>query len=235
MHSFNILIVEDEILIADTIKRYLLKQGHHVVGIAINFDEAKDLYLEMKPDLVLLDIRLSGTKSGIEVAEFIQGQNQNTPYIFLTSQVDRISLDAAKKTMPAGYLSKPLQAESLMSTIEIVMHNHQMNSTEENQTVTISNGTKNQLVEISNILYLRADHIYLWVHLVNGEQVMMRSSLKEFLDQLPKEKFIQTHRSFAINIEQVSQWDSDKIHVNKDEIPVSRSRRKQVLESLNLN
>ena len=82
MRSFNILIVEDEILIADTIKRYLLKQGHNVAGIAINFDEAKDLYLETKPDLALLDIRLSGNKSGIDVAEFLHQQNQKIPLMY---------------------------------------------------------------------------------------------------------------------------------------------------------
>ena len=235
MRSFNILIVEDEILIADTIKRYLLKQGHNVAGIAINFDEAKDLYLETKPDLALLDIRLSGNKSGIDVAEFLHQQNQKIPSIFLTSQIDRINLEAAKKTMPAGYLSKPLQIDSLLSTIEIVMHNHVMTKPAASQTITLNNGSKNHLIEVKDILYLKADHIYVWVHLVGAQQIMLRSSLKELLDQLPQEKFIQTHRSFAINIEQVSQWESDQIQVKDDFIPVSRSRRKLVLEYLNLN
>jgi len=113
MKNYKILIVEDEVIIADTIKRYLTQNGHQVVGNAISYQEAESIYIEKKPDLVLLDIRLSGTKTGIDVAYFIQQQTDPKPFIFLSSQLDSRSLNSAKETFPAGYLSKPIQKNTL--------------------------------------------------------------------------------------------------------------------------
>ena len=104
MLRYRTLIVEDEIIIADTIKRYLQKQGHEVVGTAISYEEATEIYKKEQPDIALLDIRLSGSKTGIDVAHFIQEQNDATPFIFLSSQLDSRSINAAKQTYPSGYL-----------------------------------------------------------------------------------------------------------------------------------
>lgn len=65
MKSFNVLVVEDEILIAETIKIYLEERGHQVINIAISFDEALQAYHLRRPDMVLLDIRLYGQNQGL--------------------------------------------------------------------------------------------------------------------------------------------------------------------------
>jgi len=231
MNNFRILIVEDEILIADNISRYLTKKGHNVVGIAISYDEAVNLYLNESPDIILLDIKLSGSKTGIDFARFIQNQPVSKPFIFLTSQMDTNNINRAKETFPAGYLSKPIQKDSLYATIEIIMHK-QSAIKEDIPTIPLFDGHQNYLVPINEILYLEADHIYLNVFVKGGEQIILRSTLKSLLDQLPNKQFIQTHRSFAINANQVSKFDSDQIHIKETCIPISRSRKKLVLSLL---
>ena len=228
MTTYKILIVEDEILIADHIARYLRKMGHQVVGIAISFEEAKTLYHETHPDLALLDIRLNGPKTGIDFAHYLLQQFNPIPFIYLTSQLDRHSINLAKATMPGGYLTKPIQKESLYTTIEMLMHQHWGKQRTAQSLLQLNNGIQQFEVPIQEILYLQADHIYVRVHMEEEQYILQRGTLKELLKQLPTDQFIQTHRSFVINIRQVSHWDKEAIYVGEKALPVSRSRRKTV-------
>ena len=234
MDKFRVLIVEDEILIADTIERYLRAEGYQVVGKAISYEEAIQLYLQETPDITILDIRLNGLKTGIDVAHFIQQQAVPRPFIYLTSQTDSRSFKGAIETHASGYLTKPIQKASLYATIEISMRTYQAQQQQE-KTITLYDGATNHVITINDIFYLQVDHIYVNVHLDNGKQIVLRNSLKEMLDQLPKEQFVQTHRSFAINNKKVSHWDQQYIYVNEKAIPISRSRRKEVLQILDTN
>jgi len=231
MSSYRILIVEDEIIIADTIQRYLEQNGHEVVGSAISYQEAEKIFLAEKPDLALLDIRLSGDKSGVDFARFIQQQPFPIPFIYLTSQLDSRSIDQAKETFPAGYLSKPIQIQSLFATIEIAMYSH-ISKNSEQQIITINKGDSNMVVSFKDIVYLQSDHIYVKIHLTNDDFIIHRSSLKELLDLLPGEQFIQTHRSYAVNRNWIVKWTTEHLFLEKKTLPISRSRRKQVLSLL---
>jgi len=231
MENYKILIVEDEIIIADTIKRYLIQSGYNVVGIAISYQEAKAIYLNEKPDIVLLDIRLSGQKTGIDFAVFIQEQSNPKPFVFLTSQLDSRSINRAKETFPAGYLSKPIQKNSLYTSIEIAMHNYQ-NQPKKQGEISLNNGIKNYSVPYDDILFLQANHIYVNVHTKSFGSVVQRGTLKEMLELLPEENFIQTHRSFVVNIDEVNHWDNQQLLVQKQSIPMSRKRRKEVVASI---
>ncbi|MEO1625948.1 MAG: response regulator, partial [Bacteroidota bacterium] len=171
MSSYRILIVEDEVLIADNIKRYLTRKGHQVVGMAISYDEAVELFSQQLPDICLLDIKLSGHKSGIDVAHFIEQQPHNCPFIYLTSQMDAQTIEMAKATLPAGYLSKPIHKEGLFATLEIDMHKQQM-SEEKKPSIPLFDGTQTHLVELKDILFLQSDHIYLQVYLSAGSWPM---------------------------------------------------------------
>ena len=229
--GMSLLVLEDEILIADTIKRYLTKKQHEVVGIAISYQEAEKLYLEQEPDIVLLDIRISGVKTGIDFAHFIQKQERKSPFIYLTSQLDSRSIDLAKATFPAGYLPKPIQKESLYTTIEIAMHSH-LSEKNTIPTIPLFDGVTNYIIPIQDILYLHADHIYVKVYLKDQKLIIQRSSLKVLLEQLPSDQFLQTHRSFAINLKQVNNWDSNFIYIQDKAIPISRNRKKTTFSLL---
>lgn len=229
---FNILIVEDEILIADTIKRYLSKKGYNIVGIAISYEEALALIADTLPDIILLDIRLSGKKTGIDIAAYIKNNGLDIPYIFLTSQLDKNTLEAARETLPAGYLSKPIQKESLYATIEITMHN--FTEKRKKTLIRLQSGTESHVVRIGDIQYLESDHVYIKVYIAGIKQpLLVRQALKELLDLLPMDQFIQTHRSFAVNLKHISSWDRAKILIGSAEIPISRANKEQVMNVLN--
>ncbi len=225
MKSAKVLIVEDELLIAGSIRRYLEQQGYEVVGTATSVATAQRLYENARPDLALLDIRLQGEKSGLDMARFIQQQARPIPFIFLTSQFDKQTLEAAKSTYPAGYLSKPIQRASLLSTIEIALHNHERSSSMDAD-IKLVERSKHYIVPVSEILYLQSEHIYVRVYLRTGQEILQRGSLGDLLRQLPGKQFLQVHRSFVVNTRMVSRYDQDFLFVDEVAIPVSRSRKK---------
>jgi signal transduction histidine kinase len=120
MPDARILIVEDESIIALDIKTSLQDAGYQVLGVASSGEEAIALAQGQNPDLILMDIRLRGPMDGIEAAAYIQVQHP-CPVVFLTAHADKQTLERAKLTDPFGYLTKPFEDHSLMTTIEIAL------------------------------------------------------------------------------------------------------------------
>lgn len=119
----NILIVEDEWIIALDIKRHLSKLGYGIAGTANSAEKALALVAETQPDLVLMDIYLQGEKSGIEAADQIH-QQFNLPVVFLTAHADEATLMEAIAAHPYGYIAKPFEEKDLSIAIQVALANH---------------------------------------------------------------------------------------------------------------
>lgn len=119
----KILIVEDEPIIAMDIKSYLRKLGYQVIGIAHDSEQALDMIYTRQPDLVLLDIRIDGTRDGIQIAGIIN-EKYDIPFLFLTSHSDEHTLDRATATKPYGYIVKPFDENDLKTSVAVALHNH---------------------------------------------------------------------------------------------------------------
>ena len=116
MDKKKILIVEDQGIIALSIKNKLENHGYDVIGI---IDKGDNVVLELQkhiPDLILMDINLKDKTSGIEAA--IEARKKfDIPSIFLTAYADDVTLEAAVIAEPVGYLTKPFEAEVLLKRI----------------------------------------------------------------------------------------------------------------------
>ncbi|MEM6770740.1 MAG: response regulator transcription factor [Bacteroidota bacterium] len=229
--SYRILIVEDMVIIADSIRRYLKELGHQVTNAVMSYDEALDAYAKEKPDLVLLDIKLKGKKTGFDVAAFLRQQQTPPPFIFLTSQTDIEHIVSARQFAPGGYLSKPLQKNTLKATIEVVMFNHQEKEREA-VVLQLKERETTSKIGVSNILYLKAEHVYVEIMTNNSGSRLRRGPLSDLLDRLPPKQFKQTHRGFAVNKGHVTRWDAKHVYIGQTAIPISRSRRKEIVEWL---
>ncbi len=227
----RILLVEAEFRMAIKLKNDLTSLGYEIVGSVDTYESAIQQYEAQQPDLVLTSVRLNSNKSGVEVAKYIQNQEKFCPLIYLSSQVDCNSLDAAKATFPEAYLLKPIQKQSLFTTIEMVMHRYR------NQhlapTIKVNEGSRSHLVSLDDILFLQADHVYIQIHRKSCKRPLLhRTTLKELTEILPAEQFLQTHRSFIINRRYVEAWKNEYLVIEGQTIPISRSRRKEVHHSL---
>lgn len=121
--SNRILIVEDEAVTAMDMKQELITLGYEVVGIEDNADDADRATGELRPDLVLMDIRLYGSVDGIEAATNLRGK-YHVPIVFLTAHSDTATLQRAIEASPFGYLLKPFQIRELKVTIEVAIFKH---------------------------------------------------------------------------------------------------------------
>lgn len=118
----NIFIVEDEAIVAESIKRDIIQSGYNVLGVAYSGSKAIEKILETKPDLILMDINLKGNINGIEVATRIKPKIK-VPIIFISAYADDKTVVEARKAGAYGFLVKPFQKLDLNSAIEVALRN----------------------------------------------------------------------------------------------------------------
>jgi PAS domain S-box-containing protein len=119
----KILIVEDELIIAADIATRLSRLGYAVVGQTDQAEQAVQLVGQLRPDLVLMDIRLQGEGDGITAADTIRRQ-YSVPVVYLTAHADEATLQRAKVTEPFGYILKPFAERELRTVIEMALYRH---------------------------------------------------------------------------------------------------------------
>lgn len=125
MEENSILIVEDEMVVAQSIKHKLEKMGYAVYGICSNGSETLQLIDSAPPNLILMDIKLDGHPDGIETAKVISDR-YDVPIVYITAYADEETLGRAKLTAPYGYVLKPFTDRELRSNIEIAFYKHKM-------------------------------------------------------------------------------------------------------------
>lgn len=123
MPNAQILVVEDERIVATDIEKRLKKLGYHVLDIVTSGEEAIKKAHDTVPDLVLMDIVLKGGMDGISAADKIHTLF-NIPVVYLTAYADSDTLARAKKSEPYGYLIKPFEERELIAAVEIALERH---------------------------------------------------------------------------------------------------------------
>jgi two-component system NtrC family sensor kinase len=126
MPTEEILIVEDEQLVASFMKSGLERMGYGIAQVVSTGEEAIRVAKQCKPDLVLMDICLKGHMDGIEAASQLR-LGSDIPVIFVTGGTDDITLERSKTAEPVGFLSKPFSAQELRRTIETGLNSYRSN------------------------------------------------------------------------------------------------------------
>ena len=249
MSAIQVLIVEDEFIIAQNIKSALKKIGYEIAGHAFDFPQAIELLKNNPPDIVMLDITLDGEKDGIELAEYIN-KNHALPFIFLTSHSDPITLERAKATHPAGYLVKPFEKKDIYAAIEIALANYAKSTPSGEQSLqdleSISVNEENLLinnalfikskgyyvkVKVDDIFWIKSDRMYVEVH-TSSKVYLVRSSLVDFMSLLDSSIFFRVHRSFAVNLNQIEAINAAHILILEEQIPIGRSYKEDLISRL---
>ncbi|PHR71415.1 MAG: DNA-binding response regulator [Lutibacter sp.] len=239
MNSERILVVEDEIIIADNICDTLNDLGYETLEPALNYTEALERIEEEKPDIAILDIQLSGSKTGIDLAKKIK-EDYDFPFIFLTSNSDIATVTEVKKIMPPAYLIKPFAKEELYTSIEIALYNYSSKTgliNEENLIIKDALFVKDRGVFskllFQDILYLKSSHVYVEIVLKDNKTQVLRVSLNDIIKKMSK-KFIRVHRGYIINLDYLEQIDNSSLRINKEVIPIGKKYRENLLKKINL-
>jgi DNA-binding LytR/AlgR family response regulator len=231
--ALKVLIVEDELIVAEDLKSMLQSYGYENSGIAYNYTEAIDVLDKSGVDVALLDINLGGNKTGVDVAKYIREKFQ-IPIIFISSNSDPISVKATKEVKPNGYLVKPFRKEDIFTAIETALVNFGSNDSISKPDVDpdylfVKQNDLFHKIKIDDILYLMSDKNYTEVH-TESKRFVVRGSIKSVAENLDPTKFLRTHRSYVVNFDKIDAINSAYIVINDVKIPMGVSYRSSLLE-----
>ncbi|MCT7554594.1 response regulator [Aliarcobacter butzleri] len=173
---FDILIVEDEPILAMAMEVRLKRLGFGIAGIATTPDNAILHTNNHHPDLAIIDINLNASKNGIDVASYMW-KNFNIPIIFLTSYYNDKILSQAMEAEPYAYLIKPCKNEELKVAINTVLHKHQFFFKNKNLIKT----TKNKFIQIDENIKFDLINLELYV---NEEIIKLTKTEKKLFEIL---------------------------------------------------
>ncbi len=239
----EILIVEDEAVIAKHLQYTLKAFGLNAAFTAVDYNEAVEILDNNIIHLALLDITLSGYKTGIDVAEYIRSKF-DIPFIFLTSHEELAIVNAALNTSPNAFLNKPFKKINVYTAVSLAINNYrerianQKTVQKDNENSTVIQDAlfikeKNVFTKIAltDIIYIRSADNYLELHTAD-KKFMIRETLKNMIEQLPENQFFKTHKSYIINLQKISSINYMHVLIGDNEIPITSENRNTLLGRL---
>ncbi len=234
--EIKVLIVEDNPITAQDIEEILTENGIFVVGIARTGNQAINKTRELKPDILIMDIKLDGEKDGISAVQEIF-KTAYYPVIYLTANTDREHVEKAYLTSPAAFLSKPFDHKDLIHAIELAFVNHYkqvFNNTEipeMKKALFLKHGEKYEKLLIDEIRVIKADGSYSSV-ITNNKTYSISLNLQSLADKIKHPVFFRLHRSYIVNLNCISGFDSQHVFIDNLTIPYSKNYREDLMKLL---
>ncbi len=231
----KILIIEDMALTRASLEDKLFENDYIVVG-SFPSAEAGWQFLQQHNniDMVLLDINLAGEKDGIWLANKIR-ENYHIPIVFLTAYGDSQTLEKVTNTKPNGYLMKPFNEPTLLTTLNIALQNfNATQNTKETQNqdfIYIKDSNTLVKIHIVDILYIQSDGNYLHLFLPHKKH-LIRSKMDDFCAKLNRPFFIKVHHRFVVNIHKIEQLNTDTLTIQNFSIPLAAKYKERVVQML---
>ena len=241
MSKVKLAIVEDEILVARDLSHRLINMGYDIIGNFQTYDEALAFVQTSTAsiDLFIIDIELNGEFKGIDLAQEIKSHH-NFPFIFLTSHSKNDVVERAKQTGPSAYLIKPFREKEIQIAIDLAIQNYgdaiTNNDTEGktapatfmiNDSFFIKKKFKYEKVRVEDILFAEAQRNYTLIK-TEKDSYLLSQTLKVIVEKLTQPYFVQSHRSYLLNLLHITAFEGNRIFYNDLEVPVSKNYREMV-------
>lgn len=235
MEKINVLIVEDAGLVAEDIANKLKKHNMDVAAICNSGEDAIRSLEERMPDVILMDIQLSGALDGISTAHMIHEKN-DIPIVYLSDYGDDDKVNRAIKTSPQTYLSKPFREGDLIRTIQIAFNNWRDRHATKPSAVLkdhffIKDGDKHVKVSYHDIVYLEAGRAYCRI-VTETKTYTQSNNMGKILDQISHKDFIRVHRSYVINTNKITEIEGNIIRLGKHRVEMSKGMRDKLIDKL---
>lgn len=248
MSNIKILVVEDDPLYALDLKMLIKELNHDLIDVVDNSDVVNDLVKKMKPDLILMDIKINGELNGIELAKEIK-KDYKVGIIFITSFDDRQYFEQAKETEHFGYLVKPFNKLTLQSTIEIalmVLSDSESNNTpviDDDKTwsrdliledcVFIKRNNKLEKVEIDAIQFIQSEGNYCVIS-TEKKKYALKMSLIKVRKMLDSHPFARVNKRHIVNMSLITSIDlsTNQINISDASFSIGRTYKEGLLKRL---
>jgi DNA-binding LytR/AlgR family response regulator len=248
MKKNQILIVEDDTIIAADISMQLSALGYEVTGILPRGEDALKHLENDLPDMVLMDINLKGEMDGVETAQKIYDLYK-LPLIYLTANIDEATFNRAKETKPFAFIPKPFKRTDLERTIALVISRLEKDDDQKSSSdrekeestfllddrIFVRHKGRMIKVDIKDIFYVEADRNYCKIY-TEGDNHLLGISLRVFEERLQSKTFLRVHRSYLVNITKIDGLSDNYsfLILGKYNIPISKSYQKDVINRLKL-
>lgn len=225
MKSKNILIVENEQIIAENLRLILLNFGYKNISVAIDSDEAIELFQKTSFHLVLMDINL-GELSNLDGIDLIKhlSKNYDFKYLYVTANADTKTVSRAKETSPSGYIIKPFVNSSIYANVEMALS--QIDESRTSYTYSLK-GVPHKIY-LNNICYVESDGSYLNIITSDQKKINIRHSLNEFKTLFPN-KLIRIHKSTLVNINKIIGYKSGYVELEQGKLSVGRAFKSDLI------
>lgn len=226
MKAKKILIVEDEVLIAEHLAKILQNQGYQDLTLVHRYAKALDILKKDDFDLALLDINLEKDTEGVSLAKLIESK-YHFPYLFITAQTDPLVLGMAVKLSPSAFITKPFNKVDVAMAVEIALREEE----EEQRYLIFKDGWTTVKVPYDEIFWAEADGNYIHLHCASRVYTL-RNSLTWLETSLDSDRFLKVHRSRLIRVDLVEKLENDQVYVKGEALGISRSGYKRLQELL---
>jgi DNA-binding LytR/AlgR family response regulator len=233
----RIILVEDEPIIASDMEMILSRAGYEVVGVYDTGEEAIKAIVEHKPDLLLLDIELSGEMDGIALAELVSLRCP-TPFLFVTSYFDKHTIERVERVNPAAYIVKPFQEKNILVNIELALQkklSRPVQSSTEKLIDKLFVKNQHELIGLStdDVLYIEAFDNYAYVF-SSQSKYLLSHTLKSVEQKLTASGFFRIHKSYVINIKHISSIQEGYVFVKDIKLPLGKAYKAALYHSLTI-
>ncbi|MCG8207289.1 LytR/AlgR family response regulator transcription factor [Tenacibaculum finnmarkense] len=236
MTDKKILIVEDELIIAENLRFILNEYGYEHITVSNDDTETFELFEKTTYDLVLMDINL-GEMSTIDGIDLIKKLRQKYSFVFMyvTANADALTVKKASSTNPVGYILKPFINASIYANVAMALSFIKEEKNDNNQAkaafVLHTEKGISQKIPISKITYIKADGVYIHIHTLDKNKYFTRQSLLE-LKELHPDFFIRIHKSILINKKHIQGYTSQIITINDQKLPLGRAYKQDFLKQI---
>lgn len=243
MKSLNVVIVEENPAITETLCEILDSLHHQVVGAASNSSEAIRLIDERLPDFVIIDICTNAKMDGIYLGRLIKDQ-YNIPFIFTSSDQDDTELiQMAIMEKPFGFVLKPYNSNDIDTAIQMAVNQFEevnklvidLQSKQSRDINHIFVKVNSRLVNINvkDILWIECKGDYA-VFKTETDSFIIHSTMKNIESKLSNSQFLKVHRSFIINLDKIVDIEDSNLMIKDKIIPISRNNKDTLLKSINM-
>ena len=241
MSRVKILVVEDELMVAAHLCMILEDYGYEPIDANGSKENAIQLLNSEKPDIAILDINLYNKPEGIEIGAYIK-QHLSIPFIFLTSNSDKETINSAKQVNPAAYLIKPFNEDDIFAAIEVALANASAGGNDPidltgevqiplfSDYIFIKHNNRYIKTPIKEITHIKSGDKYVELFLADNSHYLLRSTLESIISKLSNYRFIRVHKSYALNPLFLEQIDGTCVIVNKMEIPLGRAYKENLIK-----
>jgi DNA-binding LytR/AlgR family response regulator len=238
----KIFLVEDEWIHAEDIRISIENLGFEWLGYSSEGFDAINKINELQPDVILVDMMLHGSYSGISIAKHINKEIKK-PFIFITSIIDDAVIEEGLSTNPLAYLTKPVNEGDLKAALfklktsnKISEHKlYDVNDTADQLLVRIGKNLKP--IFKKNISYIEtAQKNYCKIHSLENDIFVVKKSLSALSDFLDSKYFCRVHKEYIINLQAITKVDEQEhlVYVGTTPIPIGNNYRKEFLENFNV-